>query len=173
MSKNFTFTQKVGYEDSLFSDGVKQIQVQLYQRDTISLKVNYTNQFLPNYSIFKPSFKLEQQAEISEDSQKVEFKVQDLDFIFDKDSFSLEILQGTESILKSCKEFVGLSGQQTMFQFYKQQNQPFWGFGSKTGSLNKENQITKMWNLDVLGDHSHSFREANYDPGYVSIPFFL
>ena len=54
MSKNFTFISKADYEDGLFSDGKKQVQVNLYQNDTISLKVNYTNQSLPNYSIFKP-----------------------------------------------------------------------------------------------------------------------
>jgi alpha-glucosidase len=173
ISKNFTFIQKVDYEDGLFSDGTKQVQIQLYQKDTISLKVNYTNQSLPNYSAFKPTFKLEEQAKTLEGEQKVEFQIHDLDFVFDKTSFSLEILQGTKSILKSRKKFVGLSGQQTMFQFYKQQSQPFWGFGSKTGSLNKENQVTKMWNLDVIADHPHSFKEDNYDPGYVSIPFFI
>lgn len=173
MSKNFTFISKADYEDGLFSDGIKQVQVDLYQDHILRLKVNYTNQSLPHYSTFVPKFSKVSHNQVLESEKQVEFKIDDLDFIFNKDNFSLQILEKDKTILQSREEFIGFSGEQTMFQFYKENSQPFWGFGSKTGSLNKENQITKMWNLDVVASHPNAFYRDDYDPGYVSIPFFI
>jgi len=173
ISKNFDFLEKVNYQNGIFSDSQKQIKVEVYGNDTIGLKVNYAKKPLPNHEFFQPNFGLEKDKQVFEFKDGVEFRIGDLDFVFDKNNFNLKILEGDKTILKSRQEFVGLNGKQTIFQFHKSKSQPFWGFGSKTGSLNKENQINKMWNVDVIADHPHSFAGDDYDPGYVSIPFFI
>jgi len=69
--------------------------------------------------------------------------------------------------------FLGKNGMRTMFAFRGEQNDGFYGFGEKTGRLNKRNSKLHMWNVDVIGDHPHSYKRDDYDPTYASIPFFI
>lgn len=78
-----------------------------------------------------------------------------------------------KTILSSLPGIAGLNGERIIYAFQKRKNQPFWGFGEKTGGMNKEGKSLKMWNVDVMCDHSGSFSTDAYDPAYVSIPFFI
>jgi alpha-glucosidase len=49
---------------------------------------------------------------------------------------------------------------------------PVYGLGEKTGGLDKSRKAYTFWNVDVVADHPDSAHGDQFDPGYVSIPFF-
>ncbi len=86
---------------------------------------------------------------------------------------TLKLRHQGKSLLASHPGLAGINGSRTAFAFKMEKGQPFWGFGEKTGNLNKSGTSLKMWNVDVMSDHSHSFSTDSYDPAYASIPFFV
>ena len=68
------------------------------------------------------------------------------------------------------EQIIGLSGERCGLSLPLPADTPFYGFGEKTGPLNKNGQRMKFWNLDVCADLPDSFRRDDYDPTYCSIP---
>ncbi|KEO81598.1 glycoside hydrolase family 31 protein [Tumebacillus flagellatus] len=62
----------------------------------------------------------------------------------------------------------GWTKEHLLFTTKKSQNENFYGFGEKTGHLNKKGTLQSMWNTDVYAPHVPEITEL-----YQSIPFFL
>ncbi len=67
-------------------------------------------------------------------------------------------------------QIIGRSGEACGLALPLAPGTPFYGFGEKTGPLNKHGRRMKFWNLDVCADLPDSFRRDDYDPTYCSIP---
>lgn len=70
-------------------------------------------------------------------------------------------------------QIIGLSGETCGVALPLPTDTPFYGFGEKTGPLNKNGRRMKFWNLDVCADLPDSFRRDDYDPAYCSIPLAI
>ncbi len=70
-------------------------------------------------------------------------------------------------------QIIGLSGEACGLALPLAPETPFYGFGEKTGPLNKNGRRMKFWNLDVCADLPDSFRLDDYDPTYCAIPLAL
>lgn len=68
----------------------------------------------------------------------------------------------------------GVCGEAWMFEFEYDPAMRFYGFGEKTGPLEKTGKRTKFWNTDVFADFDRAqINEARTDPMYVSIPWIV
>jgi len=90
-----------------------------------------------------------------------------------KEPLQLKVISHDKTVVESAPRFYGQNGRQTLFSFKKDHRSPFWGFGEKTGSFNKKGKTMVMWNVDVMAEHRYHFMRDDYDPSYVSIPFFV
>ncbi len=73
-------------------------------------------------------------------------------------------------IALSDTQIIGFSGDKFGIGLPMPEQTPFYGFGEKTGSLNKNGQRMKFWNLDVCSDMPHGCQSDSYDPAYCAIP---
>jgi alpha-glucosidase len=164
LPRNFDYLQTLKDRDY-------QLSTDFLENDILSLTLNYTDKRLPNHSIFKNS--ASSQAAIQEGDVMV-YKNGNTEYRITQNPVTLTVLQDGKEVLESRDVFAGFNGDHTIFQFKKESNeQPFWGFGSKTGVLNQKNRAMKMWNNDVLGEHPHSWTRDDYDPTYASVNFFI
>lgn len=65
---------------------------------------------------------------------------------------------------------IGFNGKKFGFGLRMPDDTPYYGFGEKTGSLNKHGSRMKFWNVDVCADLPDGCQTAHYDPTYCSIP---
>jgi len=86
----------------------------------------------------------------------------------------LETLKG-ETLLESFpRKFFGQSGKSSIFQFYREKDANFYGFGEKWTGFEHSDKATKFWNTDVCGDFARDvFINGRPDPLYVSIPYLI
>lgn len=86
----------------------------------------------------------------------------------------LETLKG-ETLLESFpKKIFGQLGKASIFQFYRQKDANFYGFGEKWTGFEHSDKTTKFWNTDVCGDFARdTFINGKPDPIYVSIPYMI
>lgn len=68
------------------------------------------------------------------------------------------------------QQIIGFSGEKFGIGLPLPAATPFYGFGEKTGPLNKHGQRMKFWNLDVCSDMPHGCQSDSYDPAYCAIP---
>lgn len=73
----------------------------------------------------------------------------------------------------SDQQIIGFGGEKFGFGVPLPPGTPFYGFGEKTGSLNKSGQRMKFWNLDVCSDMPHGCQSDSYDPAYCAIPLAI
>jgi len=173
ISANFEFLRKVSYKNRIFTNKKFKVGIEFLQDNIIKLYCNYYNNELKNYSDFKP---IEIQANglkhFSAGSKQI-FMAQDLKVEFNLAPFSMSICKNNKRIFNSDEEFIGVNGTRIVFKFKKLKDTPFWGFGEKTGELNKNGQFMKMWNVDVVADLRFNSMRKDYEPTYVTIPFFI
>jgi alpha-glucosidase len=69
---------------------------------------------------------------------------------------------------------LGINGTASVFQFYRETGDQFYGMGEKMLGLELSGKRTKFWNTDVWGDFDHPiYLTGNPDPLYVSIPYLI
>ncbi|MFO8055676.1 MAG: glycoside hydrolase family 31 protein [bacterium] len=120
-----------------------------------------------------PSFALENPEaegtapEVTENDKAVVLEKGDLKVRIDRGSGSMEILLGEEPLLSE-PERGGVFFQGDTVGCIKKMpdNEHYYGFGEKTGPLDKRGERLVMWNTDVGYD-------LDTDPIYQSHPFFL
>lgn len=84
--------------------------------------------------------------------------------------------QNGETVLKGIdRQCIGLSGEQSMWQFECEQGSQFYGMGEKNFGRFELNGIrTKFWNTDVWADfHMAQWSEHPTDPSYFSTPYLI
>lgn len=74
------------------------------------------------------------------------------------------------SITLDPSQIIGFNGDKFGIGLRMSGDTPYYGFGEKSGLLNKNGQSMKFWNVDVCADHPDSCTKDNFDPGYASIP---
>lgn len=70
----------------------------------------------------------------------------------------------------SAEQIIGFCGERFGMGLPLPPDTPFYGFGEKTGPLNKNGQRMKFWNLDVCSDMPLGWQSDSYDPTYCAIP---
>lgn len=173
IADNFEFLNETQYHSSGFSSKPYKVKFHLLKENIIQLQVNYKDNRLPHYSDLSLSYTPVKAIKINGNNQKVVFIQKEFNIEFSLNPFSLSIKRNNKIILKSEQNFIGLNENRTVFQFCKETNTPFWGLGEKTGRFNKNGQILKMWNSDVMPEMPYNYMRDDYDPAYVSIPFFI
>lgn len=73
-----------------------------------------------------------------------------------------------EVITEDVPDGYGWTKEHLLFTTKKSHGENFYGFGEKTGQLNKKGTVLSMWNTDVYAPHVPEITEL-----YQSIPFFL
>ncbi len=78
-------------------------------------------------------------------------------------------------ILRSCPGRVfGISGNQWMFTFLREDDARFYGLGEKQTPFERSGRTFMFWNLDCWADHGHDTVETSfYDPDYISVPYLI
>lgn len=169
---NFSFIKKVVFQNCFSSQG-HTANVVLLKNNIIKLQYHNKINPLKNYSILNPEEKIDNQLKIKKNKKYIIYQNKSLIIKFKLDPFLIKIYEQDKIILESDQDFIGYNGKKTVFQFKKTKNTPFWGFGEKTGSLNKKGKVLKMWNLDLMSEMPDSYKRNDYDPAYISIPFFI
>ncbi len=73
-------------------------------------------------------------------------------------------------ILPEARQILGFSGDRFGLGLPLASGTPFYGFGERTGRLNKAGARMNFWNVDVCADHPYGNHRDDYDPTYASIP---
>ncbi|MDX1656877.1 MAG: glycoside hydrolase family 31 protein, partial [Candidatus Competibacteraceae bacterium] len=76
-------------------------------------------------------------------------------------------------VLETLAEGIGCNGKQLVLNFDVTDFSGFYGFGERTGKLNKSGSAFQFWNVDVVADHPQAYGRDDYDPTYVSIPLAI
>ncbi len=173
IADNFDFINQALYHSSGFSSKSYKVEFNLLKENIIQLQVNYKDNRLPHYSDLMLSKIHENKIKVKADNKRSIFTKNEFNIEFSLNPFSLGIKRNNRLILKSEQNFIVLNEKRTIFQFCKEKNTPFWGFGEKTGRFNKNGQILKMWNSDVMPEMPYNYMRDDYDPAYASIPFFI
>lgn len=86
-----------------------------------------------------------------------------------KDNFAIKVSNGKKTIFQSASPsaFYKNSGE-VFFDSLMEIKDVFYGFGEKTGFLNKRGSKLSMWNTDVYAPHNKDTVEL-----YQSIPYFI
>lgn len=93
---------------------------------------------------------------------------------FDRDATFTLTYRGTPVLRGRDGASFGVCGEAWMLEFDYDPAMRFYGFGEKTGRLEKTGARTKFWNTDVFADfHRAQIEAAQTDPMYVSIPWIL
>ena len=172
----FQFLAKTPFKngDDFFTDGVFKIEPLLLMGDVLRLRTYASKDGYKNHS--------QEEVKLSpNDKVRTVKKEGSLSFHsgrgylykFGGTPFRLELSFHGKKILSTSPGIAGHNGPRTAFAFNMEKDQPFWGFGEKTGRLNKRGTTMKMWNVDVIPDHGSHSQRKDYDPAYVSIPFFI
>lgn len=109
--------------------------------------------------------------EIEESEIEVKVKVKHFDVIIEKHPFNIKVLNAKgEEVLSGLKgEFIGWNdNKETICQLNSTKEERFYGFGEKTGFLNKKGTNQVMWNSDVYAPHNEETNAL-----YQSIPFYI
>ncbi len=172
----FRFLDKVLFknEDNFFTDGFFKIEPDIFKGDILRLRTHFSKEVYKNHSLEDVKLSLCDKARIIK--KRGSFSCQtgkECVFKFGGTPFRMDLTFQGKKILSSSPGIVGYNGPRTAFAFAMEKDQPFWGFGEKTGRLNKHGASMKMWNVDVIPDHGAHARQKDYDPSYVSIPFFI
>ncbi len=85
----------------------------------------------------------------------------------------LTIRFSTGLVLKTVSEGIGFNGDKTIVNFDVTHARGFYGFGERTGSLNKRGESMQFWNVDVVLVFPHTYARDDYDPAYVAIPLVI
>ncbi len=134
-----------------------------YDGDIYSLQFS-SRKWAKNYS--QSELSMPEQIEMDEGSTKLclssgfEFSI--------KDNKGNSILEGID------KQTFGISGNASIFQFKRSEDDQFYGMGEKMLGLELSGVSTKFWNTDVWSDYDPLV--CNYgrpDPMYVSVPYMI
>jgi alpha-glucosidase len=96
-----------------------------------------------------------------------------MDFRVRKATAAFEFRRDSEVVVRSTQKPFGVCGRKTIALFDRPRDTVVYGLGEKTGRLDKSNRSYLMWNVDAVADHPHSYMRDDYDPAYVSIPFYI
>ncbi|MFG0328714.1 MAG: glycoside hydrolase family 31 protein [Phycisphaerales bacterium] len=80
------------------------------------------------------------------------------------DGVTLEVIPHDDT------QIIGFCGDKFGVGLRLPEKTPFYGFGEKTGRLNKQGARMKFWTVDVCADHPYGACRDDYDPTYCSIP---
>ncbi len=70
-------------------------------------------------------------------------------------------------------QIIGFNADKFAIGLRMPEGTPYYGFGEKTGPLNKSGRRMKFWNLDVCADLPTGFDKDGYDPTYCAIPLAI
>ncbi len=90
-------------------------------------------------------------------------------------SAEIVLQEGEREVFRTVREqSFGVCGTKWVFRVERTPDMRFYGFGEKSGGLEKSGIRTLFWNTDVMGDFPlHEVEEGQTDPMYVSIPYVL
>jgi alpha-glucosidase len=114
------------------------------------------------------AFHTEPEVTVDENDHTYFFRTSELEVHVEKSPFRVRVLDRAGNVLT---EDVDLGWTEKMEPFCvktKRADENFYGFGEKTGFLNKAGTKQTMWNSDVYAPHV-----PEIDALYQSIPFFL
>ncbi|MYL32276.1 DUF4968 domain-containing protein [Pontibacillus yanchengensis] len=146
------------------------VTVQLYRDDIIRITMNSVE--IPSCDSTPAVYaqKQEVNSSINEEEEHITITSSALKAVVHKSPFRLSILDadGQEVVSEQDR---GMGYHETGEVIcYKQMNQQdrFYGFGEKSGFLDKHGERYTMWNTDVYAPHNQET-----DPLYQSIPYFM
>ena len=170
--ENFRFLEKMKFKASGFTNGEFNAGAGFLQDGILKITCVKKGYQEENYSEMVPrEFPVRSQTKTGKGS--VAFVSGRYSAEFSLDAFSLTLKCGKKIFLQTDARFIGFNGARTIFRFLKEKDSPSWGFGEKTSGLNKNGKAMKMWNIDAWVDHPGKWNSKDYDPAYVSIPFFM
>ncbi|WP_077623082.1 glycoside hydrolase family 31 protein [Sediminibacillus massiliensis] len=110
------------------------------------------------------------QVEMEESESTFTLRTNKLTIEMNKQPFRLKVMDSDKRILLNEKEIGMGSGNAGEVICYKtmEADDHFYGFGEKSGFLDKRGEKYEMWNTDVFAPHN-----PETDPLYESIPYFM
>lgn len=172
--ETFLFPEKVSLKSDHFSDGVIQVEPLVFNGDIMRLRAHFPNRQLKNHSQEDVKLAPSTNTTISHDARHMSIRTKrGYEYKFGNAPLSMTMSLKGRKVLSSLAGMVGYNGTHTAFTFAIEKDQPFWGFGEKTGRLNKRGAGLKMWNTDAAFDHGPASGGTAFDPAYASIPFFI
>lgn len=106
--------------------------------------------------------------EISDEGEYIHIETGLLNAYINKNRFSVSIKDIFGKISEDCEDAVEFSGSRVRCSKAIGDNEKFYGFGEKTGTLDKEKWDTVNWNTDEPDKHDDTTKCL-----YSSIPFFI
>lgn len=106
--------------------------------------------------------------EVSDEEEYVKIKTSLLEAYINKNKFSIYIKDSSGVISEDNEKAVEFSGSSIRCSKAIGDNEKFYGFGEKTGPLNKRGWDTVNWNTDESSKHDDTTKCL-----YASIPFFI
>lgn len=112
---------------------------------------------------------LQAEVAVSETEQAYELRTAALVVTVNKSPFALRVTDLHGNLISEDEaNGYGWTKEHTIFTTKKAQDENFYGFGEKTGHLNKKGSLQSMWNTDIYAPHVPEIVEL-----YQSIPFFI
>ncbi|MDQ2694889.1 MAG: DUF5110 domain-containing protein [Pseudomonadota bacterium] len=85
----------------------------------------------------------------------------------------LEIQLNTGTRLETAADGIGFNGEKFILNLDVGDATGFYGFGERTGHLNKSGESMDFWTVDVVAVFPYSYARSDYDPAYVAIPLAI
>ena len=149
------------------------VEFSIYEDNLIRIKSTLAGTGNRNYSESELSLKKCKQFEISDKSRICEIKSDDMSFSFKESTGAFEFKINNKTVIKSTSIPFGISGTKSIMLFDRPKSTIVYGLGEKSGGLDKSNQSFKMWNVDTVAEFPDGFVKTDFDPAYVSIPFYI
>lgn len=147
-----------------------EFSVMYYRDDIVRLQMNPFGETKVKHSpavVLEPS---NTKITIKEDEQTIFIESKQLKLEIAKNPLRVKIFDSNNRLLLSeGKKGMGFKHSGEVFLFKEMgEEDHFYGFGEKTGFLNKRGEKMTMWNTDVYAPHN-----PETDALYQSIPFFI
>jgi alpha-glucosidase len=136
-------------------------RVKLSRRDRVSMK------FGPQIEAQAAQSRVD--VLVEESAQTYHFETATLKIDVQKNPFRLVVMtKDGELLSQDAVRGMGWTDKNGTFCMKESQGENYYGFGEKTGHLNKKGTVQSMWNTDVYAPHNPEIVEL-----YESIPFFI
>ena len=174
---NFDYVHKLKFSPSKkelhLKKGKKSISFSFYETGVLRITSNLAKCLDRNFSEagLSPGNKTEIHFDVQKD--KASLQSGDLNLKLDPDDGTFELYSQGKKVIKSAEAPFGKCGTKSILLLDHPKRTVIYGLGEKTGKLDKTGKSYRMWNLDVSADLPHNFMKDDFDPTYVSIPFFI
>lgn len=148
-----------------------ELKVLIYREDIVRFNINFFGETQQGNSSAIVSKPVNTVFTAVEEADVIRISTDALNIVINKSPIRIKVLDRTgRSLVNESIKGMGFKKTSKEVICFKEMDQAdfFYGFGEKTGFLNKRGEKLFMWNSDVYAPHN-----PETDPLYQSVPYFM